>query len=67
MMHLNDTTGCVKGQHLTLHERIEIQAYKHLKYSNRFIAKVYTTYKLYHLVAQVRATSSVVESHPIAT
>ena len=39
MMHLNDTTGCVKGQHLTLHERIEIQTYKHLKYSNRFIAK----------------------------
>ena len=28
---------------------------------------LYTTYKLYHLVAQVRATSSVVESHPIAT
>ena len=38
-MHLNDTTGFVKGQHLTLHERIEIQTYKHLKHSNRFIAK----------------------------
>ena len=31
------------------------------------LVQMYTTYKLYHLVAQVRATSSVVESHPIAT
>ena len=30
------------------------------------VIEMYTTHKLYHLVAQVRATSSVVESHPIA-
>lgn len=30
------------------------------------LRKVYTTHKLYHLVAQDRATSSVVENHPIA-
>jgi len=39
MMHLNDTTSPVKGQHLTLTERIEIQTWKRLGKSNRFIAK----------------------------
>ncbi|KAF0223629.1 MAG: hypothetical protein FD179_1650, partial [Erysipelotrichaceae bacterium] len=38
-MHLNDTTSPVKGQHLTLRERIEIQTWKRLDKSNRFIAK----------------------------
>jgi len=38
-MHLNDTTSPVKGQHLTLTERIEIQTWKRLGKSNRFIAK----------------------------
>lgn len=39
-MHINDTTGISKGQHLTLSERIEIQSLKRLSNSNRFIAKV---------------------------
>lgn len=39
-MPLNDTTGCVKGQHLTLSERIEIQTLKRQMKSNRFISKV---------------------------
>ena len=39
-MHINDTTGLSKGQHLTLSERIEIQSLKRLSNSNRFIAKV---------------------------
>jgi IS30 family transposase len=39
MMHLNDTTSPVKGQHLNLRERIEIQTWKRLDKSNRFIAK----------------------------
>ena len=38
-MHLNDTTSPVKGQHLNLRERIEIQTWKCLNKSNRFIAK----------------------------
>lgn len=38
-MHLNDTTSPVKGQHLNLGERIEIQTWKRLDKSNRFIAK----------------------------
>ncbi len=38
-MHLNDTTSPVKGQHLTLRERIEIQTWKRLYKSNRFIAR----------------------------
>jgi transposase, IS30 family len=40
MMHLNDITSLVKGQHLSLSERLEIQTYKRLDKSNRFIAKV---------------------------
>ena len=39
-MHINDTTGISKVQHLTLSERIEIQSLKRLSNSNRFIAKV---------------------------
>ena len=38
-MHLNDTTSPLKGQHLTLRERIEIQTWKRLDKSNRFIAR----------------------------
>lgn len=38
MMPLNDTTPRSKGQHLSLSERIEIQEYKALGYSNWFIA-----------------------------
>ena len=37
-MHLNDITSLVKGQHLSLSERIEIQSWKRLDKSNRFIA-----------------------------
>jgi len=39
-MHINDTTGLSKGQHLTMMERIEIQTFKRMGESNRFIAKV---------------------------
>ncbi len=38
-MHLNDTMSPVKGQHLTLTGRIEIQTWKRLDKSNRYIAK----------------------------
>ena len=40
MMHINDTTRLPKGQHLTMIERIEIQTFKRMGESNRFIAKV---------------------------
>lgn len=39
MMHLNDTTSPLKGQHLNIRERIEIQTWKRLAKSNRFIAR----------------------------
>ncbi|KAF0226204.1 MAG: hypothetical protein FD133_843 [Erysipelotrichaceae bacterium] len=39
MMHLNDTKSQVKGHHLTYTEHIEIQTWKLLDKSNRFIAK----------------------------
>jgi len=38
-MQFNDTTSPVKGQRLTLTERIEIQTWKRLDKSNWFIAK----------------------------
>jgi len=39
-MHLNDITSLTKGQHLSLSERLEIQTWKRLGYSNRKIAKI---------------------------